>query len=171
MKATDQLTEVSEHQDLAALPLDELRRYRQLLRDEEDRVSYHRRVLFGRVDLLQKVLDNPHRTDQSWLLNARELAHALRDRHPGTQRAALVRIRHAEELTELPDTEGGGWSRDPDLHDPDDVQDVLAETRAVADRISGYRSQIHARMDEVIAELIARYRADRSAVLRLIDER
>jgi hypothetical protein len=170
MQPTDQLTDLDGPKDLGSLPLAELRRYRTLLREEEDRVSYRRRVLFGRADLLQKVLDNPQRKDQSWLLNARELANALRDRHTGPQRAALVRLRHTEEFTRLPDPDGV-WSRDPDLEDPDDVRAVLAGTQAVAERISRYRSQLHERMDAVTAELIARYKADRSAVLRILDER
>lgn len=170
MHPTDQLPEVTEPRDLASLSLDELRRYRQLLRGEEDRVSYRRRVLFGRADLLQKVLDNPDRHDQSWLLDARELSHALRDRHAGPGRAALVRIQHPEELTELPDP-GGVWSRDPDLDDPEDVRAVLAETQEAADRISKYRSQIHARLDAATGELVARYQADRSAIFRLLDDR
>ena len=169
MHAGEQSAEVTESTDLRSLPLDQLRRYRRLLRDEEDRVSYHRRVLFGRVDLLRKVLEAPHRHDQSWLLDARELARALQDRRTGPGRAALVRIQHAEALTELPGPDT--WSRDPDLHDPADVHAVLVETQSAADRTSQYRNQIHSRLDEVTGELIARYQADRSAVLRLLDER
>ena len=38
--------------ELESLGLDELRHYRQRLRDEEDRVSYWRRVVHARMDLL-----------------------------------------------------------------------------------------------------------------------
>ena len=81
-----------------------------------------------------------------------------------------MRIQHPEELTALPDP-GGVWSRDPDLHDPDDVRAVMEETRAAADRISTYRSQIHDRLDAATDELVKRYQSDRSAILRLLDQR
>ena len=38
--------------ELESLGLEELRQYRQRLRDEEDRVSYWRRVVHARMDLL-----------------------------------------------------------------------------------------------------------------------
>ena len=83
--------------ELESLGLDELRHYRQRLRDEEDRVSYWRRVVHARMDLLTA----GRSTDGS--ISVDELVRVLGDTGTGAARTALMRVRAAGPLPDVPD--------------------------------------------------------------------
>ena len=153
--------------ELSDMPLAELRTYRETLRAEEDNVSYWRRVLYGRTDLLRKVADRPGE-HPGWLVGTEELASALKDTATGHSRLAFMRIESASDLPELPGLDEV-WARDADPTDPQDVAEVLAALDEAAARVTAYRGQIHKRIDEATIELVSRYKNDPDACLDLID--
>jgi hypothetical protein len=154
--------------DLPGMPLAELRKYRETLRGEEDNVSYWRRVLYGRIDLLRKVAERRPGEHPGWLVGTEELAAALKDTATGRSRLAFMRIDSASDLPELPGL-NEVWARDADPTDPQDVAEVLAALDEAAARVTAYRGQIHKRIDEATIELVSRYKNDPDACLDLID--
>lgn len=148
---------------LAGLHLDELRSYRQRLEAEEDRVSYWRRLVHARLDLLaaESASDHP--------LSVDDLVRVLGDTGTGGTRRALVSIRAAEPLPELPEL-AAMWGDEVDPRDPEQVADVVERLTAAEQQLTTYRRALHERIDEATAELITRYRANPSAALTLIPE-
>jgi hypothetical protein len=159
----------SRAQDLPGMPLAELRKYRETLRGEEDNVSYWRRVLYGRIDLLRKIAERRATGEHpGWLVGTDELASALKDTATGRSRLAFMRIESASDLPELPGLDEV-WARDADPTDPQEVAEVLAALDEAAARVTAYRGQIHIRIDEATIELVSRYKNDPDACLDLID--
>ena len=135
----------------AHLSVDGLREYRRALSDEEHRVSYWRRILQARLDLVasgttRKGVDHERLTP---LLTTERI---------GAGRRALNTVVHSdggipplpllEELWErqvAPDDEGGRAVFEDDLR--------LAEQQ-----LSAYRAALHERIGQATGELIARYR-------------
>lgn len=143
---------------LADISLGELRTYRQALMHEEDRVSYWRRLAQARID----VLEVQAHTDGPMSLEA--LVGALGDTGAGRTRTALVGVRAAEPLPELPVlTEMWVTQVDPD--DEQMVAEAVERLRAAERQLADYRSALHARIDEATGELIIRYREDPSSAL------
>lgn len=155
-------------QDLSGMPLAELRRYREVLRGEEGTVSYWRRVLFGRIDLLRKVSARGTGEHQGWPVGADELASALQDTATGHSHHALMRIGLATDLPEVPGLDEL-WAQDADPTNPVEVAEALTALDDAAGRVTEYRGQILRRIDEATSELVARYRDDPDACLDLID--
>jgi hypothetical protein len=81
---------------LTDLSLSALRSYRRRLADEEDRVSYWRRLVHARIDVLEA------ETSTEGPLPLETLARVLGDTGTGRNRTALVRVRTAEPLPDLP---------------------------------------------------------------------
>jgi hypothetical protein len=154
--------EASPH--LAGLSLDELRTYRSHLNREEDRVSYWRRLVHARIDLLdaQSQADEPLAMD--------DLVRVLGDTGNGRTRTALTRIRPADPLPELP-VLAEIWGTQVDATDQGQVSDALGRLRNAEQQLSEYRNALHERIEEATAELIVRYRADPSCALAALPER
>src|SRR3954447_11024487 len=78
------------------LELNDLRLYRKRLAEEEEKVSYWRRLVHARIDVLEAEAhhERPLRLD--------ELIRVLGDTGTGRTRTALVRVRAADDLPELP---------------------------------------------------------------------
>ena len=143
---------------LADITLAELRKYRQQLMDEEDRVSYWRRLAHARIDLLEVEAQ----TEGPVSLEA--LVRVLGDTGSGRTRTALVGVRAAEPLPELPAlTEM--WVTEVDPHDQQKVAEALERLRAAERQLTEYRRALHARIDEASGELIVRYRDNPSSAL------
>jgi hypothetical protein len=149
---------------LADLTLDELRSYRQRLNDEEDRVSYWRRLAHARIDILEA----ESHTEGS--LSMDDLVRVLGDTGAGRSRHALVNVRAAEPLPDLPVlTEM--WLTEVDPHNPAVVEEAIERLRAAERQLTEYRRALHARIDEATGELISRYRENPvSALVALPDE-
>lgn len=131
----------------AHLSLDELRTYRTTLSQEESRVSYWRRILQARLDLLRAGTE----ADSS------ALRPVLTDARVGAGRRALVEIMPFDDVPPLPDL-AGLWDR---LVDPTDAEAVAALDADLAEaeqQLSEYRSALHQRIGAATGELIARYR-------------
>lgn len=143
---------------LADISLAELRKYRQALMHEEDRISYWRRLAQARID----VLELQSHTEGTMSLEA--LVRALGDTGAGHTRTALVGVRAAESLPELPVlTEM--WVTQVDPNDEQMVAEAVERLEAAERQLADYRRALHARIDEATGELIVRYREDPSSAL------
>lgn len=143
---------------LAGLSLSELRAYRSELTREEDRVSYWRRLAHARMDVLQAESDHDGR------LSITDLVRVLGDTATGATRSALVRIRPADPLPELPAL-AEMWDTEVDPTDPEATRDALERLRQAESRLTDYRRALHERIDEATGELIIRYRSDPASAL------
>jgi len=149
------------------MPLAELRRYRQVLRGEENKASYWRRVLFGRIDLLRKVTALGTGEPHGLPVVSDELALALQDTVTGHSHHALMRIGPATDLPELPGL-AELWAQDADPSNPVEVAEALTALDDATGRVTEYRGQILLRIDAATTELVARYKDDPDACLDLI---
>lgn len=141
--------------ELAGLELDELRDYRERLRAEEEKVSYWRRLVHARLDLLRA----DSGADGS--LSLADLARVLGDTGSGRARAVLVGMRAADPLPDLP-TLADVW-RVPE--NAAQVAEALAHLGVAEEQLTAYRRALHERIDEATGELITRYRADPTCAL------
>lgn len=139
--------------ELAPLALDELRAYRQELIAEESRVSYWRRILQARLDL---VIGDETSLDR--------LRTVLSDHQQNSRRLAMLPPDGAAGLPPLPDlavlwqTEHGG--------DADGT--LVASLEAAEQELSTYRRSLHDRLDAATGELISRYRDEPALALRAL---
>jgi anti-sigma-K factor RsiG len=143
----------------AQLSLPELRRYRRQLAEEEEKVSYWRRLVHARIDVLEAEAHHERS------LTVDELIRVLGDTGTGRSRTALVRVRAADELPELPVLHEM-WVTELDPNDGAAVSEAIARLRSAEAQLTDYRRALHERLDQATAELIARYRAEpRSALV------
>lgn len=132
---------------LAHLSLTELRDYREELAGEETRVSYWRRILQGRHDLiLQRNDPIAHGRLRAVLAD-----HTAASRHLAVQHLDPADI--APPLPELAEL----WD-ELDVGCPAEREVLLARLTDAEERLSTYRTSLHRRIDAATAELIARYR-------------
>jgi septal ring factor EnvC (AmiA/AmiB activator) len=135
---------------LTHLSLTELRAYREELTTEETRVSYWRRILQARHDL---IVDN---CDPSGRDRLRDV---LADHEQKSRRLAVQTMHDPDlaaplpELAELWDTHTANLAAGAS---PD--RDLIARLEAAEQKLSAYRRSLHERLDEVTADLVARYR-------------
>jgi hypothetical protein len=150
-------------EELAGLDLDQLRGYRRELEAEEDRVSYWRRLVHARIDVLEAESDtgNP--------LSVEQLVRVLGDTGTGQTRRALVSFRAADPLPDLP-VLSDMWVTEVDPHDAAQVAEALARLRTAEQQLTAYRRALHDRIDEATRELILRYRENPLAALSVIPE-
>ena len=133
------------------LGLDALRAYRTALQDEESKVSYWRRILQARLDVVRAG------TAPSGALPAETLRPVLADARVGSGRSALVQVLPVDDIPPLPSL-AELWDRRVGA---DDVagQDALEADLSVAEeQLSAYRNALHGRLARATDELIARYR-------------
>lgn len=143
---------------LAGLALADLREYRERLRGEEEKISYWRRLIHARQDLISagNLADSPVDIDA--------LARVLGDTGSGRGRAALHRVRAADALPDLPDLEAV-WITP---HEAGDIDLVLERLQAAEQSLTAYRRRLHDWIDEATAELIVRYREQPTRALELL---
>ncbi len=145
--------------DLAHLALEQLRAYRTELATEEDRVSYWRRLVQARLDVLRGT-----GRGRTTVPDPRRLQEALgTGGAAASRRVALVRVRSAHDLPPLPDLDVL-WASMPG-EDPDARAELVERLARVEDELSVYRTTLHRWIDEATAELIGRYREDPSSCL------
>ena len=142
----------------AALTLRELRGYRRRLTEEEERVSYWRRLVHARIDVLEAQAhhERPLRLD--------ELVRVLGDTGTGRTRNALVRLHTADPLPELPVLEEM-WVTQVDTQDPSAVRHAVSRLREAEHQLTDYRRALHERIDGATTELIGRYRHNPASAL------
>lgn len=136
--------------ELAHLDLKRLRRYRKSLLDEEMRVSYWRRLLQARRDLLRT---------HGALTDRASLVDALTEQRSATGRQALMRL-HPEGgmpvLPHLPDL----WASGADIQDDAERAELFARLSSAESVLSSYREALFKRLDRATEDLVARYRED-----------
>ena len=146
---------------LREMSLADLREYRRELREEEHRVSYWRRLVHARLDMVAA----------GWLagraLSTRQIVVALGDGIHRHDRLAVLVLRAGEELPALPEL-ARLWST-PLTHDGGEQDAPIVAGLAEAEaQLSTYRATLHALLDAATAELVSRYRADPSACLDVL---
>ena len=133
------------------LSLEDLRLYRRRVAEEEEKVSYWRRLVHARIDVLEAEAhhERPLRLD--------ELIRVLGDTGTGRTRTALVSVRAADDLPELPIL-ADMWVTELDPNDTSAVSAAITRLRQAEVQLTDYRRALHERLDEATSELIARYR-------------
>jgi hypothetical protein len=145
---------------LKRLTLPQLRTYRDALRHEADRVSYWRRVVHGRMDLVSAQRESGTR------LTREQLSRALADTGSGRLRAGLMRIEAAEPLPDLPALDQVWVDVQPG--DEDAARASLERLAQAEEQLNAYRDALHRRVDAASAELIRRYRDQPTLALELL---
>jgi hypothetical protein len=140
------------------LSLEDLRLYRGRVSEEEEKISYWRRLVHARIDVLEAEShhERPLRLD--------ELIRVLGDTGTGRTRTALVTVRAAEDLPELPVLKDM-WVTELDPNDTVGVAKAIAGLRSAEAQLTDYRRALHGRLDEATAELIVRYREKPTSAL------
>ena len=134
----------------AHLSLEALREYRRSLGEEEGKVSYWRRILQARLDVVEA-------GSGSRPVDAAALRPLLSSERVGAGRRALTEVLALDDVPPLPSL-GELWDRQVS---PEDVVGTAAlgrDLRLAEAQLSAYRSALHRRIGEATGELIARYR-------------
>ena len=139
--------------ELLHLSLDELRAYRQELVTEEIRVSYWRRILQARLDLI--IGDN----DATAL---RRLGAVLTEHEVYSRRLAVQQMHEPGGAPPLPDL---AMLWDTSQLGEDDDGAVVSRLADAEHQLSSYRRSLHLRLDAATGELIARYHDDPALAL------
>ena len=135
------------------LTLEALRAYRAALQAEESKVSYWRRILQARLDVVRQ----GRTRGGAGTLDAATLRPVLTDQRISSGRTALVEVLPVDDIPPLPAL-GELWER---CVEPSDVAGVAALERdlsAAEQQLSRYRRALHERLAAATGELIARYR-------------
>ena len=134
----------------AHLSLPALRDYRRALTDEENKVSYWRRILQARLDLVASGADHlPGQHDR--------IAPVLTTERVGEGRRALVEVIQVDDIPPLPRL-AELWERRIDPTDEAARRGFVEDLRAAENQLSAYRAALHRRITSAKGELIARYR-------------
>lgn len=132
---------------LANLSLAEVRARRKALMAEENSVSYWRRVVQAKLDLID--------TDAAEPLTLDSVVEVLRDADGAQQRVAYVSLSEPQQLPPVPDLVEL-WQ----LLELGEISgsDAATRLREAESQLSRFRSEVHQRLDQFTGELIARYR-------------
>jgi hypothetical protein len=149
---------------LTEVDLDELRQRRETAEDVETQISYYRRLLHGRMDLLNFELRRRNGDEKRTLLEA--LPEILAK---GMIVGDEPSLRHIETMPPLPTTTGrrlidkimddGVLTQLPDL-DGEELGEALERLQETENQLSVQRRQLHTVIDALQAEIITRYRSE-----------
>lgn len=137
----------------AHLTLDGLRSYRKALADEEAKVSYWRRILQARLDVLRAGMEGGTARE----VDTDALRPVLTDERVGAGRRALVEILPIDDIPPLPQIEQL-WERRVDPGDTEAARRLKEDLCQAERQLSDYRAALHHRITDATGELIARYR-------------
>jgi hypothetical protein len=140
---------VTRHAEFAHLSLAELREYRLTLTEEEGRVSYWRRVIQARLDLVRSYTGGGTRND-----NLRDVLSGM---NTWSSRGALATFVGDIDMPALPNL-ALLWSRDPEPGGTERNQGLELELAAAETQLSAYRQILHDQLAAATEDLIARYR-------------
>jgi hypothetical protein len=143
------------------LSLADLRDARAALSAEETKVSYWRRIIQARLDLVRSDV-----TDHSPVA---DLTRVLTEGRSSVHRLAHIDAQPVDGVEPLPDL-AEVWGR---VVDPDDEVGKLrleSDLSEAEQELSGYRRELHRRIDLMTAELIARYREQPLLALQILPE-
>lgn len=150
-------------ENLDQLELDELRKRRHTTDEVESQISYYRRLLHGRMDLLNFEVRRRRGEEEKTLLEA--LPEILAS---GMILGNEPTLKHLDTMPPLPNKTGrrlidkimddGILTRLPDLTD-EEVGEALERLSEVENEMSNQRKQLHVVIDRLQDEIVARYRA------------
>ena len=149
--------------DISEADLDELRQRREAAEDVESQISYYRRLLHGRVDLLNFELRRRSGQEERSLIEA--LPEILAS---GMTLGNEPNLRHLDTMPPLPASTGrrlidkimddGILTQLPELTD-DELTEAIDRVQEVEAELSAQRRQLHVVIDALQDEIIARYRS------------
>ena len=134
----------------AHLSLQGLRAYRRALSTEEGRVSYWRRIIQARLDLVRV-------TEAGTVATADNLRNVFAEARLDSGRRALMTVLPVEDIPPLPDLVEL-WAREPRMGDDAHNQRLAHDLSKAEAQLSAYRTALHKRLAAATGELIARYR-------------
>jgi hypothetical protein len=138
------------------LSIEDLRAYRTALADEENRVSYWRRIIQARLDVV--------RAGEAGAVKVDNLRNVLAEARINSGRRVLITVLPVEDIPPLPDL-AKLWEREPRRDDPTHNEALARDLAGAEIQLSAYRAALHRRITGATAELIARYREDPSLCL------
>jgi hypothetical protein len=138
--------------EFAHLPLVGLRQYRKALTQEENRVSYWRRIIQARLDMVRALGGNAGPDIDA-------LRPVLGAERVGAARTALLDVVPVDDIPPLPNL-AALWDRDPRPGDAAYNDALVHDLVAAEAQLSAYRSALHRRLGAATNELIARYREE-----------
>lgn len=145
--------------DFAHLSLDALREYRRTLTTEETKVSYWRRIIQARLDVV--------RAGTLGSCDGANLRPVLTDERVAGSRNALVEILPVDDIPPLPNL-AELWERRVDDGDEAGLAELEQDLAVAEQQISAYRKALHQRIGSATGELIARYREVPSLCLSVL---
>ena len=150
-------------EDLAELDLNEVRRRRDTAEDVESQISYYRRLLHGRMDLLDFEVRRRSGEEERSILEA--LPEILAN---GMILGSEPTLKHIETMPPLPSMTGrrlidkimddGVLASLPELSD-EELAEAMERLREVENQLSGQRRQLHQVIDTLQDEIVSRYRS------------
>ena len=143
------------------LSLPDLREARTELGNEETRVSYWRRIIQARLDVVLSESPDGDRVA--------DLTRVLTDARSSVHRLAHIDVQPVDDVPPLPDL-AEIWSRQVDRSDPVAFAKLEADLTAAEAELSTYRRELHRRIDRVTDELIARYREQPLLALQILPD-
>lgn len=158
----DMVLEPEYLETLSEVELDELRQRRHTAEEVETQISYYRRLLHGRMDLLDFELRRRDGTEERTLLEALPeiLAEGMLPGHEQN-------LRHIETMPPMPSKTGrrlidkimddGVLTQLPELSD-EEVRQALEGLREIETELSNQRKQLHSVIDHIQDEIVSRYR-------------
>lgn len=166
--------------DLRSLSLDEIRRRRGQCQDAEEALSFQRRLVQGRLDIVQADL---YRRSGERELTTAELVESLPDilvehgdRHLGPGRLTSVdtdKTQLGDDFDELAGrldriVDGARLSKLAD-EEESTVRRMADELDQLERAISGQRHKLHHHIDQFQAEMVRRYKSGEASVEGLLD--
>jgi hypothetical protein len=139
--------------------LADLREVRQELTDEETRVSYWRRIIQARLDIVQS--DLPQHDPVA------DLSRVLSEASVVRRRIVNLTVHPTDTVPPLPDL-AEVWARHVDRDDAAGTARLVRDLGKAEHDLSEFRRDLHRRIDQITGELIARYRQQPLLALQIL---
>lgn len=136
--------------DFAHLSLDGLRAYRRALSTEEGRVSYWRRIIQARLDVVRAA-------EGGTVTTVDNLRGVFAEARVDSGRKALLTVVPVDDIPPLPDLVDL-WACEPVVGDVEHNRVLARDLSKAEAQLSAYRTALHKRLSAATGELIARYR-------------
>lgn len=144
------------------MTVDDMRQLRQQLTEEEGRVSYWRRIVQAKLDIMRDGSPRSGATIEG-------LNRVLSEHIGMPRRIAYLPVQPVEGAAPLPELP---WLWQHLAHPGSGDNDALAAALNAAEvELSTYRGELHGQIDAVTGQLIARYREDPSMALTALPTR
>lgn len=148
---------------LGEADISEIRERRDTAEDVEAQISYYRRLIHGRMDLLAFELKRRRGEEERTLMEALPEILSM-----GLVLGDTPNLKHIDVMPPLPSTTGrrlidkimedGVLTQLPDLAD-DEVAEALERLSEVESALSSQRRELHNVIDRLQAEIVARFRS------------